>query len=197
MQNYVIAALIGYLCGSVPFGLILTKAAGLGDVRNIGSGNIGATNVLRTGNKKIAALTLLCDALKGTLPVLVAARFLGPEAAMAAGLGAMAGHILPVWLKLKGGKGVATNIGVLFGLYWPLGLAFLGVWLAMAYLSRMSSLSALIASAVMPVAAQLLGRPDLTLVTALMGGVIWLMHRANIGRLLRREEPKINLGKKG
>jgi acyl phosphate:glycerol-3-phosphate acyltransferase len=197
MQNYVIAALIGYLCGSVPFGLILTKAAGLGDVRNIGSGNIGATNVLRTGNKKIAALTLLCDALKGTLPVLVAARFLGPEAAIAAGLGAMAGHILPVWLKLKGGKGVATNIGVLFGLYWPLGLAFLGVWLAMAYLSRMSSLSALIASAVMPVAAQLLGRPDLTLVTALMGGVIWLMHRANIGRLLRREEPKINLGKKG
>ncbi len=197
MQAYVIAAFIGYLCGSIPFGLILTKAAGLGDVRSIGSGNIGATNVLRTGNKTIAALTLICDALKGTLPALATTHYLGLEAGIAAGLGAMAGHIFPIWLGFKGGKGVATNIGVLFGLHWPLGLVFLAVWLAMAFLSRMSSLSALIASAVMPIAAHFLGRPDLTLVTAFMSGVIWLMHRANIGRLLRREEPKINLGKKG
>jgi acyl phosphate:glycerol-3-phosphate acyltransferase len=196
MLDHIISAAIGYLCGSIPFGLILSKAAGLGDVRNIGSRNIGATNVLRTGNKKIAALTLVCDALKGTLPVLLAAHYFSPAAGVAAGLGAMAGHIFPVWLGFKGGKGVATNIGVLFGLSWPLGIAFLAVWLAMAFLSRMSSLSALIASAVVPVAAQLFGRPDLTLVTIFMGGVIWITHRANIGRLLRREEPKIDLGKK-
>jgi acyl phosphate:glycerol-3-phosphate acyltransferase len=197
MSGELISAILGYACGSVPFGLILAKAAGLGDVRNIGSGNIGATNVLRTGNKKIAALTLLCDALKGTLPVLIAAHFLGSEASIWAALGAMAGHIFPVWLGFKGGKGVATYIGALFGLFWPLGLAFLAIWLAMAFLSRTSSLSALIASAVMPAIAHLSGRSDLAIAAAVMGAVIWIMHRANIRRLVKGEEPRIDLGKKG
>jgi acyl phosphate:glycerol-3-phosphate acyltransferase len=197
MSGELIATLLGYAFGSVPFGLLLTKAAGLGDVRNIGSGNIGATNVLRTGNKKIAALTLLCDALKGTIPVLIAAHFLSGEASIWAGLGAMAGHIFPVWLRFKGGKGVATYIGVLFGLFWPLGLAFLAIWLAIAFLSRTSSLSALIASAIMPVIAHFAGRPDLAVAAAVMGAVIWVMHRANIRRLLKGEEPRIDLGKKG
>ena len=134
-----IAVLIGYLCGSIPFGLLLTRAAGLGDVRSIGSGNIGATNVLRTGNKKIAALTLFLDGLKGAVPVLLLTHFGGPQAGMIAGLAAMAGHIFPVWLDFKGGKGVATSLGVLFGLFWPLGLIFIALWLALAFAFRMSS----------------------------------------------------------
>jgi glycerol-3-phosphate acyltransferase PlsY len=145
-----IAALIGYLIGSVPFGLLLTKAAGLGDVRNIGSGNIGATNVLRTGNKKIAALTLLLDGLKGAVPVLLLNYFGGPQAGMIAGLAAMTGHIFPVWLGFKGGKGVATSLGVLFGLYWPLGFIFIGVWLALAFTFRISSIAALVTSVLSP-----------------------------------------------
>ena len=195
MENFV-AAVLGYVCGSIPFGLILSKAAGLGDVRKIGSGNIGATNVLRTGNKKIAALTLMCDALKGTIPVLLAGSYFGPTAAIIAGLGALLGHIFPVWLKFKGGKGVATFIGILFALFWPLGVVFLGTWLGVALISRMSSPSALIASAAMPIVAWALGRNDLTLALLAFAIIIWIMHRANIGRLLAGTESKIDLAKK-
>ncbi len=191
-----IAVLIGYICGSIPFGLLLTKAAGLGDVRSIGSGNIGATNVLRTGNKKVAALTLFLDGLKGTVPVLLLTHFGGPQAGMIAGLAAMAGHIFPVWLDFKGGKGVATSLGVLFGMFWPLGLIFIALWLALAFIFRISSLAGLVASVLTPLWAYLLGRPDLVLPTALIAIAIWIMHRANIGRLMKGEEPKIDLQKR-
>ena len=191
-----IAVLIGYVCGSIPFGLLLTKAAGLGDVRSIGSGNIGATNVLRTGNKKIAALTLFLDGLKGAVPVLLLTHFGSPQAGMIAGLAAMAGHIFPVWLDFKGGKGVATSLGVLFGLFWLLGLIFIALWLALAFAFRMSSLAGLATSALTPLWAYLLGRPDLVLPTVLIAIAIWIMHRANIGRLMKGEEPKIDLQKR-
>ena len=191
-----IAVLIGYICGSIPFGLLLTKAAGLGDVRNIGSGNIGATNVLRTGNKKIAALTLFLDGLKGAVPVLLLTHFGGPQAGMIAGLAAIAGHIFPIWLGFKGGKGVATSLGVLFGLFWPLGLIFIALWLVLAFAFRISSLAALVTSALTPLWAYLLKQPDLVLPTALIAVAIWIMHRANIGRLAKGEEPKIDLHKR-
>lgn len=191
-----LAALIGYACGSIPFGLLLTRAAGLGDVRKIGSGNIGATNVLRTGNKKIAILTLLCDGLKGTIPVLIAAHFWGLPVAVFAAFGAMLGHIFPVWLGFKGGKGVATFIGVLFGLYWPLGLTFAMLWLVIAFLFRYSSLAALAASVVLPLAAIVLGQQDLAIPIAALVALIWFMHRANIKRLLSGTESKINLSSK-
>jgi glycerol-3-phosphate acyltransferase PlsY len=191
-----IAVLVGYICGSIPFGLLLTRAAGLGDVRSIGSGNIGATNVLRTGNKKIAALTLFLDGVKGTVPVLLLTHFGGPQAGMIAGLAAMAGHIFPLWLGFKGGKGVATSLGVLFGLFWPLGLIFIALWLALAFAFRMSSLAGLATSALTPLWAYLLGRPDLVLPTTLIAIAIWLMHRTNIGRLMKGTEPKIDLQKR-
>jgi acyl phosphate:glycerol-3-phosphate acyltransferase len=196
MLPLVLFALIGYACGSVPFGLLLTKAAGLGDVRNIGSGNIGATNVLRTGNNKIAALTLLCDAFKGFLPVLAAGYFASPEAALAAAGGAFIGHLFPVWLGFKGGKGVATFIGILFGFYWLLGLIFLAVWLALAFLFRISSLSALLASAAIPLLAWIFDRNQLILPTAILATVIWIMHSENIKRLLNGSESKISFGRK-
>ena len=191
-----IAVLIGYICGSIPFGLLLTRAAGLGDVRSIGSGNIGATNVLRTGNKKIAALTLFLDGLKGAVPVLLLTHFGSPQAGMIAGLAAMAGHIFPVWLDFKGGKGVATSLGVLFGLFWPLGLIFIALWLALAFAFRMSSVAGLATSALTPLWAYLFDRTDLVLPTALIAVAIWIMHRANIGRLMKGKEPKIDLGKR-
>lgn len=190
----IFALILGYLSGSIPFGLLFTRWAGLGDVRSIGSGNIGATNVLRTGNKKIAALTLIADALKGTIPILIMKELGGETAGLIAGLAAFAGHLFPVWLGFKGGKGVATNIGILFGLYWPLGLIFLGVWLAMAFLFRISSLSALTASALSPLWAWLLGKPSFVLPLIVIGIAIWIMHRANIARLLKGEEAKIKLG---
>lgn len=190
----IIAIILGYLSGSIPFGLLLTRWAGLGDVRSIGSGNIGATNVLRTGNKKIAALTLIADAVKGTIPILIMKAAGGETAGLIAGLAAFGGHLFPVWLGFKGGKGVATNIGILFGLYWPLGLIFLAIWLAMAFLFRFSSLSALTASALSPLWAWLLGRTNLILPILLLALLIWFMHRANIARLLKGEEAKINLG---
>jgi glycerol-3-phosphate acyltransferase PlsY len=186
----------GYLAGSIPFGLLLTRAAGLGDLRKLGSGNIGATNVLRTGSKTIAAATLLCDALKGALPVLFATALAGEQAAMAAGFGAFLGHVFPVWLGFKGGKGVATYIGVLFGLWWPLGLSFLAVWLAVAALFRISSLSALVASVLVPLAALAFGRADLAGGLAILSAAILITHRENIGRLMRGEEPRIDLGKR-
>ena len=190
-----VSLVFGYLSGTIPFGLILTKSAGLGDIRSIGSGNIGATNVLRTGNKKVAALTLVCDALKGTIPALLMGWLYGPQAAVLAGLAAFFGHLFPMWLGFKGGKGVATNIGVLFGLFWPLGLIFLAVWIAMAVIFRISSLSALTASLLSPLWAYVLGRSDLMLPAAIMGLAIWITHRANIARLLKGEEPRIGKSK--
>jgi acyl phosphate:glycerol-3-phosphate acyltransferase len=194
-----LAFLSGYLCGSIPFGLILTRLTGGPDVRSIGSGNIGATNVLRTGNKKIAAATLLGDILKGTVAVLVTsfvarsvpALGLSPYAPLAAGLGAFLGHLFPVWLKFKGGKGVATYIGVLLGLYWPAMLIFCAIWLAIAFLSRYSSLSALVASALTPAALYLLGQPHIAVLFLVLTMLLWIMHRGNIQRLLAGEEGKI------
>jgi acyl phosphate:glycerol-3-phosphate acyltransferase len=190
------AIVAGYLSGTIPFGLLFTRWAGLGDVRQIGSGNIGATNVLRTGNKTVAAATLIADALKATIPVLLFKYFGGETAGLIAGLAAFAGHLFPVWLGFKGGKGVATNIGVLFGLYWPLGLIFLAVWAGMAALFRISSLSALTASALSPFWAWLFGKSTLVLALVTVAAVIWIMHRANIGRLLRGDEPRIAFGNK-
>jgi glycerol-3-phosphate acyltransferase PlsY len=185
------ALLFGYLLGSIPFGLILTRAAGGPDVRTIGSGNIGATNVLRTGRKGLAAATLICDMLKGTLAVMAAAYFAGHEAALAAGLGAFLGHLFPVWLKFKGGKGVATYIGVLLGLAWPAALIFGAIWLVMAWAFRYSSLAALVASALTPLALWLLGAPDAAILYLLLTAALWIMHRANISRLLAGTEGKI------
>ncbi len=190
-----IAALaFGYLCGSIPFGLLLTKVFGTADLRSIGSGNIGATNVLRTGRKDLAAATLLLDALKGTAAVLIAARF-GPAAAGAAGLGAFLGHIYPVWLKFKGGKGVATFLGVTVALDWRAALVFAVVWLGVAYATRYSSLSALIASLATGFAMFALGRPALGDLVVLLICILWWKHRDNIRRLRMGTESRI--GQKG
>ncbi len=188
------ALAVGYLAGSIPFGLLLTKAAGLGDVRSIGSGNIGATNVLRTGRKGLAAATLLLDALKGTVAALVAYSW-GLEAAMAAGLGAFLGHLFPVWLGFKGGKGVATYLGVLAGLAWKGALAFAVVWLVIALVTRYSSLAALLASVAVPLVVWFLGQPELAVFFAALSVIIFVKHRANIGRLLAGTESRI--GSKG
>lgn len=190
----VLALLFGYLLGSIPFGLLLTRAAGLGDVRSIGSGNIGATNVLRTGNKGLAAATLLLDALKGTAAVLIAAAY-SPELALPAGFGAFVGHLYPVWLQFKGGKGVATYLGVLIAVAWKVALIFAIVWLAVAYLTRYSSLSALIATVVVPIALFLMSGPVVALVFSGMSASIFWKHRANIERLLAGTETRI--GAKG
>lgn len=192
----IVSLLFGYLCGTIPFGLLLTKFAGLGDVRQIGSGNIGATNVLRTGNKLVAALTLLGDALKGTVPVLVMTQVFGEQAGILAGLAAFFGHLFPMWLGFKGGKGVATSIGVLLGLYWPLGVLFIGVWLAVALSVRISSLSALTASLLTPLWAWLLDERALILPAAVLTVAVCITHRANIGRLIKGQEPTISLSKK-
>jgi glycerol-3-phosphate acyltransferase PlsY len=186
-----LAAAFGYLLGSIPFGLLLTAAVGGGDIRAIGSGNIGATNVLRTGRKGLAAVTLLCDALKGTVAVLAAAHFGGPDAALTAGLGAFLGHLFPIWLKFKGGKGVATYIGLLIGLCWPAALIFIAIWLIVALLARYSSLSALVASALTPLMLWLLQRPDMAVLFLLLTLLLWFMHRPNIARLLDGSEGKI------
>src|SRR4051812_16002570 len=165
---FVAAFAIGYLFGSIPFGLILTRFAGLGDIRNVGSGNIGATNVLRTGRKGLAAATLLGDMLKGTAAVALALLLSGPGAAMAAALGAFLGHLFPVWLKFRGGKGVATYIGVLLGLFWPAALAFCAIWLLVASTTRYSSLSALIASLATPLLLWWLGHPQFAVLFAIL-----------------------------
>ncbi len=184
----------GYLLGSIPFGLILTRMAGLGDVRKIGSGNIGATNVLRTGNKKLAAATLLLDALKGTAAAAIASRW-GVEAGIAAGLAALLGHLYPVWLSFKGGKGVATYIGVLLGLAPVMVLVFAAIWLALARITRYSSLSALVATAVVPIALYAAGYGKVAIAFAIMTVITWIKHRANIQRLLNGTESRI--GEKG
>ncbi|WP_439543044.1 glycerol-3-phosphate 1-O-acyltransferase PlsY [Hyphomicrobium sp.] len=190
------AAALGYLLGSIPFGLLLTRLSGLGDIRSIGSGNIGATNVLRTGHKGLAALTLLLDALKGTAAVLIGYRIgaaygYAVDGAVIAGFAAFIGHIFPVWLGFKGGKGVATYIGVIGGLAWPGALIFCGVWLAAAYATRYSSASALAASVATPVALLALGHIIEAILALAMSALLLWKHSANIQRLLRGEEPKI------
>ncbi|MGB3807617.1 MAG: glycerol-3-phosphate 1-O-acyltransferase PlsY [Erythrobacter sp.] len=191
----ILAALLGYLAGSIPFGLLLTKAAGLGDVRQIGSGNIGATNVLRTGNKGLAAGTLLLDLIKGFAPVFAAGLIWSGDTgdiakAFAAG-GAVLGHCFPVWLGFKGGKGVATNAGVAFGLAWPMGLAYAFVWLSLLAIFRISSLAGLGAVIAAAAAAPLFGYPQFFPVMAAIALLIVYLHRANIARLAKGEEPKV------
>ena len=194
MTPIFIAFAFGYLLGSVPFGLLLTRAAGLGDVRQIGSGNIGATNVLRTGNKGLAALTLLLDALKGSAAVLIAAKW-GSESALFAGVGAFLGHVFPIWLRFKGGKGVATFLGILVGFSWKAALVFAATWLAVAFLSRYSSLAALVAAAISPLMLYIVGLPDFALALLVLTVLIYIKHAANISRLLAGKESKI--GAKG
>ncbi|HEX2379298.1 MAG TPA: glycerol-3-phosphate 1-O-acyltransferase PlsY [Methyloceanibacter sp.] len=191
---YLSALVFGYLLGSIPFGLILAKLFGLGDLRKIGSGNIGATNVLRAGSKWLAALTLLLDAAKGTLAVLVAARW-GGTAAMLAGFGAFLGHLFPVWLRFDGGKGVATFIGVLLGLYWPAALVFCAVWLLIALVTRYSSLSALVASAASVGVLAVTAQWRLVGLFLLLTALLYIRHAANIGRLVRGEETRIGANK--
>jgi acyl phosphate:glycerol-3-phosphate acyltransferase len=186
-----LAFLFGYLLGSIPFGVLLTRLAGGPDLRSIGSGNIGATNVLRTGRKGLAAATLACDMLKGTVAVLMVTAVADDAAVLTAALGAFLGHLFPVWLKFKGGKGVATYIGLLLGLAWPAALIFCAIWLAVAFAFRYSSLSALVASALTPPALWFLGRPDTALLFLLLSVLLWIMHRANIARLLDGSEGKI------
>lgn len=187
----IVALIWGYACGSIPFGLLFTKLAGTPDLRTIGSGNIGATNVLRTGHKGLAAATLICDMLKGTIVVVLAGYFVGRDAAIAAGLGAFLGHLFPVWLKFKGGKGVATYIGVLLGLFWPAALVFCVIWLGVAFISRYSSLAALVASAVVPLMLLWSHFFPLAGLFAILSAMLWYMHRANIKRLLNGTEGKI------
>jgi len=191
LPYYLAALAFGYLLGSIPFGLVLTKLAGMQDIRSIGSGNIGATNVLRTGNKALAAATLLGDMLKGTAAVLITYELYGRDLAVIAGLGAFLGHLFPVWLKFKGGKGVATYIGIILGLAWPAALAFCGIWLLMALAFRYSSLSALVASAAMPAVLWWMNDPQVAELFLLLTILLWIMHRANIARLLRGNEGKI------
>ncbi|SJZ56431.1 glycerol-3-phosphate 1-O-acyltransferase PlsY [Consotaella salsifontis] len=189
-----IALIIGYLFGTIPTGLLLGRAFGLGDIRKIGSGNIGATNALRTGNKLMAFLTLLGDALKGTLPVLIAWRF-GVLPAAAAGLGAFLGHLFPVWLGFKGGKGVATYLGVLLG-FAPWGFVVFAVsWLLVAFVTRYSSLAALTATVIVPLFFLLMGQREAALLAALLTILVFLRHKTNISRLLNGAEGKI--GAKG
>lgn len=189
-----IALLLGYLLGSIPFGLIYTRLAGLGDVRSIGSGNIGATNVLRTGNKKLAIATLLSDMAKGLIGVLIAKEF-SIEAGILAGIGAFLGHCFPIWLKFKGGKGVATFVGVIAGLLWQALLVFIAVWLLTAFLTRYSSLAALVATLSACVAAFLLGNIQIFGTLVLLTILTWLFHRENISRLLSGSESKIGAKK--
>lgn len=184
-------AIFGYLLGSVPFGLVITRALGLGDLRQIGSGNIGATNVLRTGNKGAALATLLLDSGKGAIAVLLARHFSGETAAILAGGAAFLGHCFPIWLRFKGGKGVATFLGTVIALNWPLGLIACATWALTAAITRISSLSALLAAALAPVFAWGLGRTDIAAVAAFMAVLIFIRHHANISRLLAGTEPRI------
>jgi acyl phosphate:glycerol-3-phosphate acyltransferase len=186
-----VALIFGYLLGSIPFGLILTRFAGTQDLRSIGSGNIGATNVLRTGRKGLAAATLIGDMLKGTIAVIIAGYYGGPDAAMLAALGAFLGHLFPVWLNFKGGKGVATYIGVLVGLLWPAALVFCVLWLATAAISRYSSLSALVASFVTPILLWGFGHLALAALFTVLTLLLFYKHRENIRRLLAGTEGKI------
>jgi glycerol-3-phosphate acyltransferase PlsY len=211
LASFGAALAFGYVLGAIPFGLLITWIAGMPDIRAIGSGNIGATNVLRTGRRGLAAATLVCDALKGTAAVLAASHYApclpspagggacggSAEAAMAAALGAFLGHLFPVWLGFKGGKGVATFIGLSLAFAWPAALGFCAIWLAVAALTRYSSLSALIASAATPALVWLLGLPREAALFAFLAALLWLRHRANIARLLAGTEGKIGAGAEG
>jgi len=190
------AVVLGYLFGSIPFGLLLTRAAGLGDIRDIGSGNIGATNVLRTGNRWVAAATLVLDASKAVVPILLARGLWGEEAAMIAGIGAFLGHCFPVWLGFKGGKGVAVFIGSLLALSWPVGLIFCAVWLFIAVARKFSSLAALTAGATAPIFAYVVVNEYLAGAAAVMALLLFFQHRENITRLIAGTEPKIGSEKK-
>ncbi|UWR88822.1 glycerol-3-phosphate 1-O-acyltransferase PlsY [Phaeobacter inhibens] len=184
-------AVIGYALGSIPFGLLLTRILGLGNLRSIGSGNIGTTNVLRTGSKKAAALTLLLDGGKGAVAVLLARTLAGEDAAQLAGLAAFLGHCYPIWLKFQGGKGVATFLGLMLALAWPVGIACCLTWLAAAYLSKISSMGALVSAVAAPLWCLLLGAPITTGLAALLAAIILWRHKENIARLRIGTEPKI------
>jgi glycerol-3-phosphate acyltransferase PlsY len=193
--EYAAAFIFGYLCGSIPFGILLTRLAGAPDLRSVGSGNIGATNVLRTGRKGLAAATLLGDMLKGTAAVLITAHVFGRDAAIVAALGAFLGHLFPAWLNFRGGKGVATYIGLLFGFQvWLALFGFCAIWLAVAALSRYSSLAALVASAAAPAILWWTGNVRLGELFLLLSVLLWIMHRANIARLVSGTESKIGRG---
>jgi glycerol-3-phosphate acyltransferase PlsY len=187
----IVALLLGYLLGSIPFGLVLTRLAGTQDLRSVGSGNIGATNVLRTGHRGLAAATLICDMLKGTVAVVIAGYYGGPDAAMLAALGAFLGHLFPVWLNFRGGKGVAVYIGVLIGLFWPAAVAFCALWIATAATSRYSSLSALVASSITPIFLWWFGHLALASLFAVLTMLLFYMHRENIKRLQAGTEGRI------
>jgi glycerol-3-phosphate acyltransferase PlsY len=187
----VFAFLFGYACGAIPFGLVLTRLAKTSDLRAIGSGNIGATNVLRTGRKDLAALTLLLDLSKGIVAVWIVAFFAQGTTMLFAALGAFLGHLFPIWLGFKGGKGVATYIGILFALAWPAGLAFCLIWLAVAALTRYSSLAALLASALTPLGVWMVGTLPQAALFTLLTVLLWIMHRGNIARLINGTEGKI------
>jgi glycerol-3-phosphate acyltransferase PlsY len=187
----ILTALFAYLLGSVPFGIVMARAFGLGDLRKIGSGNIGATNVLRTGNKPAAALTVILDAGKGAVAVLLARALVGPDAAQIAALAAFLGHCFPVWLRFRGGKGVATFLGTLLALYWPMGLACCATWLVMAAATRYSSAAALLSAAMSPLFAVLMGRSEYLVLTTLLALVVWVRHRPNLRRLKDGTETKI------
>ena len=190
--NVILAAVVGYLLGSIPFGLLLTRAAGLGDIRSIGSGNIGATNVLRTGNKGLAAATLLLDAAKGAAAVLAARYLWGEGPAMMAGVAAFLGHVFPVWLSFKGGKGVATYIGVILALNWIVGVIFCATWLLIAFAQRYSSLAALTAAATAPIFAYVVtGSLELPAAAVVLSVVLVMRHSTNIQRLIKGTEPRI------
>ena len=195
LPYYLMWLFFGYLLGSIPFGLIITRLSGQGDIRSIGSGNIGATNVLRTGNKKLAALTLAFDILKGTAAVLIASYFMGRDPSVCAGLGAFLGHLFPIWLKFKGGKGVATYIGILAGLFWPAFIAFALIWLVVAAITRYSSLAALVATLATPFVLRGFEAFQFSELFALLTLLAWLKHHANIRRLLSGSESRI--GAKG
>jgi glycerol-3-phosphate acyltransferase PlsY len=186
-----LAFVFGYVLGSIPFGLILTRIAGTQDIRSIGSGNIGATNVLRTGRKGLAAVTLLCDILKGTAAVVIARWLSGMDAGIVAALGAFLGHLFPVWLKFRGGKGVATFIGVLIGVAWPFAAAFCAIWLIVAAATRYSSLSALVASAAVPFLLWMNGDAAKAVFFLVLAALLWIMHRENIARLIHGTEGRI------
>jgi glycerol-3-phosphate acyltransferase PlsY len=189
------ALVVGYLLGSIPFGLIFTRMSGAGDIRAVGSGATGATNVLRTGNYGAAAATLIFDAAKGAAAVLIASHFWGEPGACAAAVGAVLGHLFPVWLGFKGGKGVATSLGILLTLFWPVALLGLGTWLVAAVITRISSLSALVAAVATPIYMFLFHQRDYAIVTVVIALVVLIAHRENIRRLLRGEEPRFGRSK--
>jgi acyl phosphate:glycerol-3-phosphate acyltransferase len=193
----IVFSLFGYLLGSIPFGLLLTKVAGAGDIRGIGSGNIGATNVLRTGRKGLAAATLLLDGLKGAVAVMIVRALVGQDIAMLAGLAAVLGHLFPVWLKFKGGKGVATGLGVLIAASWPIGVAACAVWLIVAAATRLSSLAALAAFASAPCAALIVQNFSVVKLAFTIAVLVFVRHQANIRRMFAGTEPRIGRSKTG